>query len=413
MSKLTAIKVRNQNASGKTYKLPDGRGLYLRVSKSGHKSWLYRFRIDGKESTFTIGEYPTITLEQARKERTSARELVKAGINPAHERKNKKKATVEKEKASKQAATNSFERIATEWWEQQKTGWSKGHADATLLTLEADVFPTIGAFPVDTITPPMIHDIIREIESRGALEIARKVLQRTTAVFRYAVQTGRATTNPATEMKGILKNRKVTHYTALSIDDLPQFLKTLSASNIHVTTKLALQFTILTAARSAETRGARWEEIDLEQQLWTIPAERMKMNIKHTIPLSKQAIAILKRIGLLHGQNGLVFPGIRQDSTQLSQNTLLYSIYRLGYRGKATVHGFRATFSTIANESGFDADVIEKALAHEQGNQVRAAYHRSEYIVHRKELMKWWGTLLQQMEHGAEIIPLKAAAKRQ
>ncbi len=412
MSKLTVIQVRNKKATGKPYKVSDGRGLYLRVSKSGHKSWLYRFKIDGKESTFTIGDYPAISLEQARNERAIARELVKSGKSPVQQRQKKKKETLEKEKATRNAAANSFERIALEWWEQQRSGWSKGHADAVLLTIKADVIPFIGDIPIDIITPPMIHDIVRHIEKRGALEIARKVLQRTTAIFRYAVQTGRITHNPATEMKGILKNRKTQHYTALNREDLPQFLKTLSASNIHVTTKLALQFTILTAARSAETRGALWEEIDLDQQLWTIPAARMKTDTQHTVPLSKQAIAILKRIAVLHGTKNMVFPGIRQDSTQLSQNTLLYSIYRLGYQGKATVHGFRATFSTIANESGFDGDVIEKALAHEQRNQVRAAYHRSEYIEQRRELMQWWADLLQRMEYGAEIISITEAATK-
>lgn len=401
MSNLSAIQVRNAKRKKKPYKLPDGNGLYLHIAKSGTKTWRYRFKIGGKESTFTIGEYPILSLEQARKKRMEARELVKTGKNPSHERKKKKNETIAEKRVSKLALKNSFENITLEWWEQRRDGWTTEHANAVLYALKADVIPAIGALPVDTITPPMVHDIIRSIEKRGALEMARKALQRTTAVFRYAVQTGRTTYNPATEMKGVLKNRKVVHHTALSREDLPQFLKTLTASNIHVTTKLALQFTILTAARSGETRGATWNEIDLEERMWTIPAERMKMNTQHIVPLSKQAIAILKRIGILFRQKGLIFPGIRQESTQLSQNTLLYSLYRLGYRGKATVHGFRATFSTIANENDWDADVIEKALAHEEKNRVRAAYHRSDYIPQRRELMQWWADLLQQMEFGS------------
>jgi len=208
-------------------------------------------------------------------------------INPSHERKKQKTESIAKKRATQLALKNSFENITLEWWEQRKDGWTTEHANAVLYALKADVILSIGALPVDTITPPMIHDIIRSIEKREALEMARKALQRTTAVFRYAVQTGRTTYNPATEMKGILKNRKVIHHNALNQEDLPQFLKTLTASNIHVTTKLALQFTILTAARSGEVRGATWEEIDLEDSMWTIPAERMKMNTQHIVPLSK------------------------------------------------------------------------------------------------------------------------------
>jgi integrase len=199
-------------------------------------------------------------------------------------------------------------------------------------------------------------------------------------------------------MKGVLKTRKVKHMTALCREELPEFLRTLSSGDIHTTTKLALQFTMLTAARSIEVRGATWDEIDLEEGLWKIPAERMKMDSPHNVPLSKQAVAVLERVSKMFGKNGFIFPGIRQGSKQLSENTMLYALYRLGYHSKATVHGFRATFSTIANESGFEGDVIEKALAHEQRNRVRAAYHRSEYLEQRREMMQWWGDLLNKME---------------
>jgi integrase len=396
MGKLTVVKVRNAKTKKKAYKLPDGKGLYLHVAPTGRKSWRYRYKIDGWESTFTIGSYPKIGLEQARKERMEARELVKAGKNPAKARKEKKKARIQKERL---AAENAFGTIAIEWWENNKDGWSKGHADQVLGSLKADVYPFLGDLPVDTITPVMIHKMIKKVEDRGALEVAKKVLQRTTAIFRYAIQTGRATHNPAREMQGALKGRKVCHHKALTRRELPQFLRTLTAANLHITTKLALRFLILTATRSGEVRGATWDEIDLKEKIWIIPEERMKMNTPHRVPLSRQAIEILVRVGRLYGQNGLVFPGIRQDSDHLSQNTLLYAIYRLGYRGRATAHGFRATFSTIANESGWDADVIEKALAHEERNRVRAAYHRSEYLVQRSKLMQWWADTLGQIEH--------------
>ena len=407
MSRLTAIQIRNAKPCDKPYKLADGHGLNLHVSKSGKKTWRYRFRIDRKESTFTLGEYPEMSLEEARKARIETRALVKAGKNPAHAKKKEQKKAITRETEERLANKKSFEFVARDWIAQQHGGWSQGHERAVLNTLIGDVFPYIGGERIDTITPPMVLQVLRRIEKRGALEVAHKVLQRINAVFKYAVQTGLATYNPAADMKGVLKSRKVTHMPALGKNDLPDFLKALTKSDIHVNTRLALQFTILTAARSGEVRGATWDEIDLEEKLWKIPAARMKMDSPHTIPLSNQAIAILQRIGTLYERRGLVFPGIRQGSKQLSENTMLYGLYRIGYHGKCTVHGFRSTFSTIANEEGFDADVIEKALAHEERNRVRAAYHRSEYLEHRRELMQWWADLLQRLEYGAEVIQME------
>ena len=339
-----------------------------------------------------------MTLEQARKARAEAREQVKAGKNPAHERQKEKQATIEQRKAERELPRNSFEAVAREWMQKQAERWSKGQAAAVRTTVERDAFPFVGDCQVDAVTPPMVLEVVKKIESRGALEIAHKVLQRMNAVFRFAVQTGRATYNPAADMQGALKTRKVVHRAALSREEMPEFLRTLAQSDIDITTKAALRFTILTAARSGETRGATWDEINLDTALWRIPAKRMKMDNPHNVPLSTQAVAILEQMGRLHGKEGLVFPG-RDGVKPLSENTMLYALYRMGYHSRATVHGFRAVFSTIANESGFDGDVIEKALAHEQRNKVRAAYHRSEYLEQRRELMQWWGDLLREMEY--------------
>jgi len=396
--KLAAVQIRNAKVKEKPYKLADGKGLYFHVARSGKKTWRYRYKLAGKESTFTLGEYPLMSLEQARIARTEAREHVKNGKNPAQERRAEKQEEIAKTEAARTASKNTFEFIALEWIGQQRERWSHDHVTAVLASLKNNAFPLLSETPVDAITPPMILQTIRRIEKRGSLEIASKVLQRITAVLRYAVQTGRATFNPAAEMRGVLKSRKVKHRAALSAEDLPEFLQKLRDGDIHVTTKLALQFTILTAARSGEARGATWDEIDLEGTIWRIPAEQMKMSTPHNVPLSRQAVAILERMGRLFGQEGLVFPGIRDHNKQLSENTMLYALYRLGYHSRATVHGFRATFSTIANESGFDGDVIEKALAHEERNRVRAAYHRSEYIEQRREMMQWWADYLDSLE---------------
>jgi len=408
MAKLSAVQVRNAKPQSKPYKLTDGHGLFLHVATSGKKTWRYRYRIADTESTFVIAEYPQMSLENARKERLAIMEMVKAGVNPAKQRRKARQENIEKEAESAKLKKNSFEQVTLEWVEQQRERWSQDHANAVLATLRADAFPVLGDIPVDAIQPPQVLQVVRVIEKRGSLEIASKVLQRMTAVLRYAVQTGKATNNPASEMRGVLKSRKVQHRAALSVADLPEFLKKLSTGDLHLTTKLALQFVILTATRSGEVRGATWEEIDLENKLWRISAERMKMDSPHTVPLSDQAIAILKQIGNLFGQEGLVFPGIKDQSKQLSENTLLYALYRLGYHSRATVHGFRATFSTIANECGFSGDVIEKALAHEERNRVRAAYHRSEYLEQRRELMQWWADYLDEIKAGSKIFAIRS-----
>lgn len=401
---LSALEVRQAKPKKTPYKLTDSHGLFLHVMENGTKAWRYRYRFAGKESIYTLGIYPEMSLESARGKRTEVRAMLTKGKNPTQERKLKKK---ELSKAAEIATTehqNSFEQVALEWIEQQKERWSHNHAAAVLATLQADAFPILGNIPVDAIQPPQVLQVVRAIEKRGSLEIASKVLQRMTAVFRYAVQTGKSKYNPASEMRGVLKTKKVAHRAALEAADLPTFLQELSKGDLHITTKLALQFVILTAARSGEVRGATWNEIDLDAKLWRVPAVRMKMDTPHTVPLSSQSIAILDQVGTLFGKDGLLFPGIRDSSKQLSENTLLYALYRLGYHSRATVHGFRATFSTIANESGFNGDVIEKALAHEERNKVRAAYHRSEYLEQRGELMQWWADYLEQLEVGAKIV---------
>ena len=409
MPTLTAVQIRNAKPKDKPYKLTDSHGLYLHVAPSGKKTWRYRYKIEGKESTFVMGEYPQMSLEQARKERADAREMVKMGTNPAQERREIKQGAFEQKRASREKREHSFEAVALDWISQQKERWSREHANAVLATLEADAFPLLGSHPVDTITPPMVLQVVRRIEAREALEVAHKVLQRINAVLRFGVQTGLAASNPAAEMRGVLKTRKVVHRAALNREDLPEFLRTLNVVDIHITTRLALKFTILTAARTGEVRGATWDEINFDDAIWRIPAARMKMASPHNVPLSDQAVEILGRVARLYGQEGLIFPGIRDHSRQLSENTLLYGLYRMGYHSRATVHGFRAVFSTIANESGFDGDVIEKALAHEERNRVRAAYHRSEYLEKRRALMQWWANFLDQMEAGADIVPIRSA----
>ncbi|MGI6638400.1 MAG: tyrosine-type recombinase/integrase [Desulfobulbus sp.] len=400
---LTAIQARNAKPREKAYKLNDGKGLFLHIATSGKKTWRYRYELPpGRESTFVIGEYPVISLEEARVERAALRELVKAGIRPADARRQEKLEALAEEEAARLVAENSFEAIALEWITLQEPRWSASHTKSTRNTLQANVFPYLGDTPVDKITPPDVLEIVRRIEDRGCGEMAAKTLQRIRCVCRYAVQTGRAIHNPAGDMQGVLRAKKTTSHAALKKEELPAFFQALHDGDIHRVTKDAILFTILTAARSGETRLATWDEIDEANQLWTIPAKRMKMGSAHKVPLSRQAMAILAAMRPYAVSNtGYVFPGIHNPHSPLSGNTMLYGLYRIGYHSKATMHGFRATFSTILNEdTAFDKDAIERALAHKEVNRVRAAYHRSEYLEERREMMQWWADYLDKLREG-------------
>lgn len=394
---LTVLEVKSAKPKDRPYKLTDARGLFLYVAPSGTKTWRYRFSISGTESTFVLGEYPVLSLESARLKLAEARELVKSGINPGEERRRQKQAVQQLKEAEKIKEKNSFESVSLEWHKKMVDAnkWKPDHAISILATLKYDVFPIIGKTPVDQITAPSLKQILTTIEDRGALVIATKVLQRMTAVFRYAIQSGYATYNPATDMKGLIKTRKAEHHPMIKPDELPGFLRTLNTADIHTTTKLAMQFVILTAARTSEVREATWAEIDFDKCLWSIPGERMKMKVPHTVPLSKAALAILNRVKILYGEKKYIFPGIRDQGQPLSQNTMLFAMYRMGYHTRATVHGFRGLFSTIANESGINPDAIERQLAHGEKDATRAAYNRAEYLEERREIMEWYGDYIE------------------
>lgn len=399
MPKLTALQVRNTKTP---CRLPDGAGLFFEITDTGIKRWLHRFKLGGKNGMYIIGRYPELSLEEARKEHRKAKALIREGKNPAQARRKKKLETIAKENTKKDDRAKSFEFVALEWIKQQRGGWSQPHAEAVIRTLENNVFSEIGTLQIESITPPEVLKILRAIESRGSLEIAKKVLQRMNAIFRYAIQTGRATYNPAADMKGALMARTVQHLPAVFDDNLSQLLQDISNNpKLHTTTRLALQFTALTACRSGEVRGASWSEFDLAVNEWRIPAERMKMRREHIVPLSKQALAIIKRASQLFGTDGLVFPSARNGNKPMSDNAMSKALRDMGYQGKATPHGFRSSFSSAAYErSKFPSEVIEKCLAHEEKNKIKGAYNRAEYLEQRRQLMQWWGNELQQLEQG-------------
>jgi len=405
--KLTVVEIKNAKPREKSYKLFDGGGLYLEVAPTGGKWWRLKYRIGSKEKRISLGVFPKVSLAEARKERDKAKRLLQAGIDPAEERKARKLA-------EEKRASTTFERVAKEWIDKQVGRWTEEHAKRVLQSLAKDLFPVLGHRPVAEISPKELLQALRAVEARGALDVASRLLQRSGAVFRYGIAAGYCDRNPAADLQGALKTRKVTHRPALKEADLPEFLAKLDAYDGHLLTKLALRFLLLTFVRPGELRAAEWQEFQLEGDAptWRIPAERMKMREEHIVPLSRQAVAVLQEIHALTGNGRLVFPQQNKPEKPMSENTLLYAMYRMGYHQRATPHGFRATASTILNEMGWRPDVIERQLAHAERNKVRAAYHRSEYLADRRKMMQAWADYLDQLAAGdtGKVVPIRAAS---
>ncbi|MBA8734003.1 tyrosine-type recombinase/integrase [Chromobacterium violaceum] len=384
---LTDLAIRQAKPQDKPYQLADGESLYLEVSPSGGKLWRFRFRFQGKAGILALGKYPAVGLSDARQKAHEARVQLAQGINPSQA---KKEAKV----VAQIAATNAFELVAREWHEKQLDRWTPDHARRVMDSLEIDAFPDLGKLPVPDLTAPLILNTILKIEKRGAVETAQRVLQRISAIIRFAIQTGRATDNPAVNLVGAIRAKKVEHRPALPRGELREFYRRLAAEPLYIPTRIAMHLLMLTFVRPGELRAARWEEFDEERAEWRIPAERMKMREPHLVPLSRQALELLKELRPLTGKSALLFPAVTDLKKPMSENTLGYAMGRMGYKGTATPHGFRALASTVLNEEGFDPDIIEKQLAHAERNKVRAAYHRAEYLEERRKMMQWYAEFL-------------------
>ncbi|MFB2711855.1 tyrosine-type recombinase/integrase [Aeromonas veronii] len=389
---LSDITARQAKYTGKPQKFSDEKGLFLLVNQSG-KYWRLKYRYGGKEKMLALGVYPEVSLKEARTKRDDARRLLAEGVDPGLLRKQSKAA-------NRLASENSFEVLAREWHQSQLALWSPGHATRVIESLEMDAFPDLGLVPVAELTAPMMLDALRKVEKRGATETAGRVLQRISAVMRYAIQTGRASYNPAQDLKGALKAAKKEHRPALPRAELPEFYRRLAVEPLNPATRLAFHLLMLTMTRPGEVRFARWDEFDLERAEWRIPAERMKMRSEHIVPLSRQALAVLDELHQVTGHCDLLFPSERNLTKPMSENTLSYAMGRMGYAGIATPHGFRALASTTLNEEGFDPDVIERQLAHAERNKVRAAYHRAEYLDDRRKLLQWLADFYESQQGG-------------
>lgn len=402
---LTDLQLRSLKSTENPYKISDAGGLYVLVNPSGSRLWRMAYRFAGKQKLLALGAYPTVSLAKARLGLASAKDLLSEGVDPALDRKTNKRR-------SKLAAGITFEAVANEWFETQRPRWSEGYAERLRGRLDGDLVPVFGNRVLGSITPIEVLDAIRTIEARDAIEMAKRVMQMASAIFRYGVATSRCERDPTADVRGALKAAKpVKHRTALPAKELPELLARLAAYDGEPATRIALKLILLTFVRTSELRFAKWGEfegLDGEAPLWRIPAARMKMRRPHLVPLSPQAVALLAQIEGGRESSESLFPASLGKGV-ISENTMLYALYRMGYHGRATVHGFRSTASTILNERQFNRDWIEMQLAHFDGG-VRSAYNAAEWLGGRREMMLWWGRFIEEQAVGS--IALSNASPR-
>lgn len=384
---LTDARIRATKPAAKPVKLTDGGGLYLEVRPSGKKLWRYRYRIVDKENLFAIGEYPEISLAEARAEHDKARALVKQGLHPSHSRKAERLST-------HLANANTFEAVATEWITKKAGRWTPYYRRQVENFLGADVFPYVGKLPIRNVTAAHLLEIIRRIEGRGASTVALLVRQWSSAIFRYAVATLRAESDPAAALRGAIHRPKVKHHKPLTKGQIKDFTAALENYGGYRTTVIALRLILLTFVRTGELRKAFWAEFDLDNAEWRIPAERMKMREPHIVPLSRQAVILLRELQTYTGGRAMLFPNYRRPKDCMTPTTLNRALERMGFNGKDSIgfsaHGFRATASTLLNEMGYRSDVIERQLAHAERDKVRASYNQAQYMDERKAMLQEW-----------------------
>lgn len=380
--------IRNAKAKSKPYKLSDEKGLYLLVNSVG-RYWRLDYRFDEKRKTLAIGVYPDVGLKNARDAREAARKLLSAKVDPAAERKTAKIA-------SRIAKTNSFEAMGHEWFAKFSPSWTTSTREKILRRLERDVFPWMGTKSISEITAAEILEVLRRVEARGAIETAHRVHQNCGQIFRYAIATGRATRNPCPDLRGALPPVNTTHHASLTDPKkIGELLNAIEGYSGSLITRSALKLAPLVFVRPGELRKAEWKEFDLTAAEWRIPATKMKMGEQHIVPLSEQALAIVREIQPLTAAGNYVFTGARSNKRPMSENTVNAALRRLGYgSGDMTGHGFRSMASTLLNERGWNRDAIERQLAHAERNSIRAAYNYAEHLPERRRMMQAWADYL-------------------
>ena len=398
---LTEVKLRSLKGKATLYRVADAGGLCIEIDPSGSRRWRCRYRFGGKQKMLSLGVYPAVSLLQARERRDELRKTLSAGIDPSAQRKlHKLTAHI--------AASNTFQDIASEWLAGRG---AISHLTRNKLQwlLVSFAFPMIGARPVDSISAPELLAVLRRVESRGTLETARRLKQVCGQVFRYAVATGRAETDPTSSLRGTLQTGKTKHHASVTEPaKVGELLRAMDGFTGTATVASALRLAPLVFVRPGELRHAEWAEIDLGKGEWRIPGERMKMREPHLVPLSSQAVAILRGLHPLTGQGRYVFPSIRSMQRPMSENTITASLRRLGYTGdEMTGHGFRSMASTLLHEQGWPTEVIERQLAHAERNKVKAAYNYAEHLPKRRKMMQAWADYLDGLRTSANVVPIR------
>jgi integrase len=414
--------IKSIRAGDSRKRLTDGDGLYLLLFvKGGAHGWRFDYSLQGRRKTISFGTYPDTSLALARRKADAARQLVAGGIDPSKKRKAEKQSyeqarAVEAREERGLPPLDSFEAIAREWFAVKRDGWAASYADKIMARFERDVFPWIGKQPIDDITPPQLLEVLRRIEARGVVETAHRALQDSSQVFRYAVATGKAVSNPARDLKDALKRPDPKHFPA--IIDPKRFGDLLRACDSYAATpvvRAALKLAPMLLLRPGELRFAQWSEIDLDNAMWTVPAARMKRELRaklhgapHLVPLPKQAVAVLRELHAVTGRGLVVFRGERHHDRAMSENTINAALRAMGFpQDEVTGHGFRATARTMLQERlGFDPHVIEAQLAHSVRDNLGRAYNRTEFVEQRRKMLQAWADYLDKLRRGAPVVPI-------
>lgn len=397
---LTDIQIRNLRAGTKPRRIADGKGLYLLIRPNGKKFWRYRYRIDDKENTFALGEYPAMSLAEARAERERCRELIKQGRHPSHVRR------IDRLRRTQEAAS-TFDAVAREWIEKNQPNWSAEYLRQVNNGLTNHVYPRVGALPIaDLAHEPAVFLAILQRVAKGAPTMALLLRQWGSAIFRYAVATLRANADPFAALQGAIVRPKVRSYAHLTREEIPEFRAALLAHGGYPPTRISLELLLYLFPRPGELRAAEWREFDLKAAEWRVPAARMKMREPHIVPLPHQALALIEELQELTGWNRYLFPNNRRPTACMTGTTMNRALERMGYAGRFSSHGFRATASTLLNELGFHADWIERQLAHAPRNKVRGIYNRAQYLPERHKMMQAWADFVDGLSIGETVIPI-------
>ncbi len=389
---LSDTKIRQARPRDRQYKIYDAKGLFIIITPRGGKWWRLNYRFNDKQRTISLGVYPDVSLRLARQRRDEARRQLAEGIDPSLARAPKKRDT--------------FESVAREWHSKHKHTWKPDHAKWIMRCLEKDIFPYIGDAPIDDLTAPMVLKVLRRVESRGVLELTHKLKNWCSNVFQYGVSCGLCERDPAADLRGALPPARSKHYAVFhDPKDIGKLLRDIDRYSGRFVTACALKLLPLLFLRRSELITGEWSEINFDTAEWRVSGERMKMKRLHLVPLSRQAIAVLRDLHKLTSRGRYLFPNVHRADRPIGKSTLLAVLRRIGYGPDAmTLHGFRSMASTVLNERHWHRDAIERQLGHVEGNAVRAAYHHSEYLDERKKMMQAWADYLDELKSGAEVI---------